>query len=498
MATKNKRANVGTSVEQLREWYNTHHSAIENYEKALAGMKLIDPKKTETRSYTVFKRETLREYLKNPARNYKKIIELSKFLYTRSHPYKKLIHYNASMVDVNLRTIVPVMDLTKKSRDKNKILKDYYATCNIMNRSNIKSEIYKMDVIAWREDTAYGVWYSDESGIFILPIPYDYAKVDSVYPDGTFGFAMDMTYFDSRQDELEMYGDPFVRLYNEYRKDTINNRWQHMDDDRAYVIKVNIDDPTLPLPPYLPLFNQIINLADTEDLQADKDEASVYKLLNFFVNTKGDEPDDFTVDIDTAVKYFNLAIEQLPKYVGAFISPLKVEPIAFEKDQAADTNIIENATKNLFNSSGGAQILHSLNITTTIGWLSVLISDTEYGSSLIRPQVENNINRLINFEKKNSCRIKLLPVSPYLKNMYKESLEKDFQYGVPVKLALNALNGFTEIESISMAKLEEMLDLSNLFKPPQSANTQSGNSSGRPVSNPEDLSDEGDESRNKG
>ena len=493
MATKNKRANVGTSVEQLREWYNTHHSAIENYEKALAGMKLIDPKKTETRSYTVFKRETLREYLKNPARNYKKIIELSKFLYTRSHPYKKLIHYNASMVDVNLRTIVPVMDLTKKSRDKNKILKDYYATCNIMNRSNIKSEIYKMDVIAWREDTAYGVWYSDESGIFILPIPYDYAKVDSVYPDGTFGFAMDMTYFDSRQDELEMYGDPFVRLYNEYRKDTINNRWQHMDDDRAYVIKVNIDDPTLPLPPYLPLFNQIINLADTEDLQADKDEASVYKLLNFFVDTKGDEPDDFTVDIDTAVKYFNLAIEQLPKYVGAFISPLKVEPIAFEKDQAADTN----TTKNLFNSSGGAQILHSLNITTTIGWLSVLISDTEYGSSLIRPQVENNINRLVNFEKKNSCRIKLLPVSPYLKNMYKESLEKDFQYGVPVKLALNALNGFTEIESISMAKLEDMLGLADLFKPPQSANTQSNSSSGRPVSNPEDLSDEGDESRDK-
>ena len=101
-----------------------------------------------------------------------------------------------------------------------------------------------------------------------------------------------------------------------------------------------------------------------------------------------------------------MAIEQLPKYVGAFISPLKVEPIAFEKDQAADTNIIENSTKNLFNSSGGAQILNSLNITTTIGWLSVLISDTEYGSSLIRPQVENNINRLVNFEKKNSCRIK--------------------------------------------------------------------------------------------
>lgn len=498
MATKTTSAKSGTSAAELRAWYDKHHSAIENYEKAQSAMKLIDVSKTETRTYTVFKRETLRRYLQNPAQNYKNLIELSRFLYTRSHPYKKLIHYNASMVDVNLRSIVPIMDMTKKTKDKNKVLKDYWATCNIMNRSNIQAEISKMNIIAWREDTAYGVWYSDDSGTFILPLPYNYCKVDTIYSDGTLGFAFDMTYFETRQDVLEMWGEPFTHLWKEYQKDTRNNRWQHMDDDSAYVIKINIDDPTMPLPPYVPLFNQVINLADTEDLQSDKDEASVYKLLNFRVEPKGDEPDDFTVDIDTAIGYFNKAIDALPKYVGGFISPLKVEPISFEKDQAADTNIIENATKNLFNSSGGAQILHSLNITTTIGWLSVLISDTEYGARLVRPQVENNINRLVNFEKKNSCRIKLLPISPYLKNMYKESLEKDFQYGVPVKLALNTLNGFTEVESVSMAKLEEYLDLANLFQPPKSANTQTNKDAGRPTDNPEDLTDEGDASRDKG
>ena len=499
MATKKTSANSGTSAAEMKEWCQKHHAAIENYEKLKNSMELWDPKKAESRTYTTFNREKLRGYLKNPAQNYKQLIELSRFLYTRSHPYKKLIHYNASMVDVNLRSIVPIMDMTKKNKDKNKVLKDYWSTCNIMNRSNIQAEITKMTIIAWREDTAYGVWYSDDSGTFILPLSYQYCKVDSIYPDGTLGFAMDMTFFDSRQDVLEFWGDPFVRMYKEYQKDTRNNRWQHMDDDKAYVIKVNIDDPTMPLPPYIPLFNSIINLADTEDLQADKDEASVYKLLNFVNETKGDEPDDFKVDMDTVNRYYDRACDALPKYVGAFVSPVKVEPISFEKDQAADVNIIENATKNLYNSSGGAQILNSLNITTTIGWLSVLISDTEYGARLIRPQVENNINRLVNFEKKNSCRIKLLPISPYLKNMYKESLEKDFQYGVPVKLTLNTLNGFTEVESVSMAKLEEYLGLADLFQPPQSANTQSGDG-GRPenTTNPEDLSDEGDKSRDKG
>ena len=497
MATKTTSAKTGTSAAELRAWYEKHHSAIENFEKAQAAMKLIDVSKTETRTYQVFKRETLRNYLKNPAQNYKNLIELSRFLYTRSHPYRKLLQYNAFMVDVNLRVIIPIMDMTKKSKDKNKILKDYWSIANILERSNIQGEVSKMNIIAWREDTAYGVWYSDETGIFILPLPYNYCRVDSIYPDGTLGFAFDMSYFDNRQDQLEMWGEPFTHLWEEYQKDTRTNRWQHMDDDKAYVIKINIDDPTMPLPPYVALFNQVINLADTEDLQADKDEASVYKLLNFRVEPKGDEPDDFTVDIDTAVGYFNKALDTLPKYVGGFISPLKVEPISFEKDQAADTNIIENATKNLFNSSGGAQILHSLNISTTIGWLSVLISDTEYGGRLVRPQVENNINRLINFERKNNCKIKLLPISPYLKNAYKESLEKDFQYGVPVKLALNALNGFTEVETVSMGKMEQMLGLTALFEPPQSANTQS-KQDGKPEKSPENLSDEGDESRDKG
>lgn len=499
MATKQNSAKSGTSVTELREWYNKNHTAIENFAKTQEAMRVWDPKKAETRTYTTFNREKLRQYLKNPAANYKQLIELSRFLYTRSHPYKKLIHYNAQMVDVNLRQVIPIMDMTKKSKDKAKTLKDYWATCNILERSNIQAEITKMSIIAWREDTAFGVWYSDDEGIFILPIPYNYAYVDTIYADGTLGFAMDMSYFDSRQDLLEMYGEPFTRLYNEYQKDARNNRWMHMDDDRAYVIKVNIDDPTMPLPPYVPLFNSIINLADTEDLQADKDEASVYKLLNFFNDTKGDEPDDFKVDMATVNEYYDRACEALPKYVGAFISPVKIEPIAFEKDQAADVNIIENATKNLYNSSGGAQILNSLNISTTIGWLSVLISDTEYGARLIRSQVENNLNRLVNFEKKNNCRIKLLPISPYTKNLYKESLQKDYQYGAPVPLTINILNGFSEVESVSMAKLNDMLDINNLFKPPQSANTQSSEEAGRPtVTNPEDLSDEGDKSRDKG
>lgn len=496
MANKTSAQGTTKTAAELRQWYNENAAAIENYTKAKAALKkLDDPNKTTNKPYSTFDKEKLRAYMKNPYRNYKQLIALSRYLYARSQPYKRMVIYNASMIDTTYRTIVPVMDMTKKQPDEAKILKDYWTVCNIMNRSNMQAEIRKMNIIAWREDIAFGVWYSDPSGIFILPMPYDYCKVNGTYYDGSLGFSVDMSYFDSQVELVDMYGEPFITMYNTYLEDKVKNKWQPVPDSRAYVVKVNLDDPVNPIPPYVGLFNSIIGLADDEDLQETKDAASVYKLLAFEMETKGDDPDDFKVDPDTAVDYVSKANNTLPPYVGSILSPLKITPISFEKDQAADVNIIENATKNLFNSSGGAQILNSLNISTTIGWTSVLISDEQFAAGLLRSQVENNLNRLVSAEKPNNCRIKLLPVSPYTKNMYKESLEKDNQYGEPLKLALNSLNGFSEVETVSMAKLEKMLDLYDLFQPPQSANTQSNKKQNK---SPEDLSDEGDKSRDKG
>ena len=162
----------GTSqktAEEIRQWYEQHKTAIEKYEKAQSLINIIDPSKNENRTYTTFSRETFRTYMRNPANYYKRLIELSRFLYTRSNPYRKLINYNASMININYRSIIPLMDQMKEVNEK-KVLKDYWETCKLMNRSNMSSEIMKMLIIAWREDTAFGCWYTDDTGVFILPL----------------------------------------------------------------------------------------------------------------------------------------------------------------------------------------------------------------------------------------------------------------------------------------------------------------------------------------
>ena len=491
---------------EMREWYNNHKSAIEKFEKIQNGIQLMDPKKSSTRTYTVFKRELLRTYMKNPFRYFTKLIELSRFLYLRSHPYRKIIHYNSSMINVNYRTIIPKEDWSNTASPE-EVMEDYYATCKFFSASDMQAEIYKMCIIAWREDTAYGCVYHNDDGVFILPIPYDIAQVTREFNDGGLSYSVKMSYFDNHLDELEFYGEPFTTMYKAYQADKTNGLWQQMPDEYCFCIKVNLDEPTVPLPPYMALFNSIINLCDTEDLQADKDKASVYKLLSFEMESDDSpDPDSFKVDVDTAIDYYNKACEKLPEYVDAFLTPIKVNPISFKDDQAADINIIENATKTLYNSSGGAQILNSASISTVVGWTSALIADEQYGTNTLRAQIQNFLNRWIKFYQNTNCELVLLPVSPYTKATYIDQLKSQFTYGLPLRLTLGALDGFNEMQMLSLANLENnVMHLNDVFIPPKSSNTQSnsGESSevgqGRPEKdNPSDLTDDGDASRSKG
>lgn len=491
---------------EMREWYEKHKTAIEKFEKIQNGINIIDPRKGINRAYQTFKRDLLRQYMKNPLKYFVKLIELSRFLYVRSNPYRKLIGYNASMINVNYRTIIPKKEWSDSVKPE-EVLKNYYETCRFFSVSDMQAEIYKMCVIAWREDAAYGCVYHNDDGVFILPLPYDICRIDGIYHDGCLSFAVKMSYFDNHLDELEFYGEPFTQMYRDYQNDKQNGLWQHMPDKYSFCIKVGLDDPTLPLPPYMPMFNSILNLCDTEDLQADKDKASVYKLLAFILESDDSpDPDSFKVDVDTAIDYYNRACERLPDYVDAIISPVKIDPISFKDDQAADINIVENATKTLYNSSGGAQILNSATISTTIGWMSALIADEQYGTNTLRSQIQNFFNRWIKFYLPNTqCELVLLPVSPYTKATYIDQLKSQFTYGMPLRLTLGALDGFNELQMLSLANLENnVMHLNDLFVPPKSSNTQSGGGEssevgqGRPeISNPADLTDEGDASRSK-
>ena len=93
---------------------------------------------------------------------------------------------------------------------------------------------------------------------------------------------------------------------------------------------------------------------------------------------------------------------------------------------------------------------------------------------------------------------KYLETSPWMKNEKKKELIESAQYGVPVKMAVAALDGFSPLEVLRMQFLEnDTLALHDAWIPLQSSFVQSGKDSGGQEKDITELTDEGDASREK-
>ena len=219
------------SVQELRDFYDKHERRTENFAKVQKVVQMLDLTKTQSRTFSTYSKETLRNYMKNPKQNESKLRNLSRFLWRVSHSYRRLLAYNAQQVDLTAISVAPLIDLTQDN-DPKTILKDYYDTCVELEKMKLATEIYKCLIIAWREDAFFGYVYEDDSGFFIYPLDGDYCKISSTNYDGTCNFAYDFSYFRRHSEELEFWDSEFNSKYTAYQGDN-NLRWQELDSNRT-------------------------------------------------------------------------------------------------------------------------------------------------------------------------------------------------------------------------------------------------------------------------
>ena len=491
------------TAREMTDWYQKNKKVIESFKKANEEeiLQIQNPTKSTTKSFTTYSKENLRTYLENPLSNAKNLRNLSKYLYYRSQVYRRLIQYNANMINLQYRSVIPPYNAEGDNEPK-EILKSYSDTLNLLEKMNLNLAFKPACVTAFREDVFFGCAYFDETGFFILPLDPDYCKVAGVYDDGSLAFWMDMSYFMSNSDYLEYWGEPFTTMYKAYQKDSVNGKWQAMPEENCVCLKIDLTDWQTPIPPYIGLFDSLINLEDLKNITAIADEQDIYKMLVATVPliSGSDDVDDFAVDLKTASKYFSLLKDQLPNYTTALLSPIPIEGIEFNGDQTSDVNKVENATKTVLNTSGGAQVLNSSSISGTTAWTGAIRSDEDMALSSLLPQIQAIMNRLLATQLDNPSRIKFIGVTTYTVDGFRDNVIKACTYGVPNKLLIGTLNGFSELDTLSMAYLEnDILELPKKFIPLQSSNTQDTAqiAAENDVTSSEDLTDSGEESIDK-
>ena len=472
--TVSEMANTITKHERVLEMAKTTKSMID-------ALQLTDLSKTESRTFQTYSRETLRTYMRSPKSYESQLRNLSRYLYRLCYEYRRICLHYATMICGDAFNIIPLDDPTQEiSAEERKSA--WYETMIRWQRMDFGSELVKLLLVAWREDSVYAYIYddSDQEGgtCFYQILDGDYCRVSSE-ESGVLRFAFDFSYFRSHETYLEYWDSEFKTKYEAYQKDS-TLRWQELEPERQVCFKVNSDDPTMDYPSFASLFESLINTVDLQGIQSVKDELSAYKLLVARLKpiSGSDEPDNFEVDPATALQYYKKLEANLPACVNAAMSPLPIETIEFKDlNNTDDTDMISNSISNIFKHIGGV-ILDSDKSGTTI-YEAQISADMKYVQSTLLPQVKKYLNLYFNYiVGTGHGYFKYIDgVSPYTRKSKRKELVESAQNGYS-RMAIGILDGNTPLEQISLLKLERDLGLVDLMNSPLSTSyTQSGNSS---------------------
>lgn len=473
---------------------------------------LIDLTQSRNATYTTYSRESLRTYLRNPANenNQKNLRNLSNYLYTVSHVYRRLVNFKAYQVQLKSWTVYPDIPLTE-APDMDNILQNYDKVTKYVRNMDMKSQILKCMLQAWKNDIVYGFCYGDpenDGEFFIHLLDPDYCKISSQqYYKGVLNFAFDFSFFDSSSNAyyLDVYDPIFKKMYNKYDSNS-DLRWQELPIDRTFCIKINTDNMNYPIPPLSGLFDSIINLADLQAVQDLKDELEAYKMVWAKIDTISGtkDVDDFEIDLQLANAFYQKLQSAIPENITTVMSPMDLQTIDFNTNNANDVNIISEAYENIINANGGI-VLNQNKITNSASFKLALQFDSMDAVAPIE-QINAWANLwILNHLGETGMVVEYSDVSPYFVSDRIDQLLKAAQYGLPVKLELSALVSANPVKERGMSFLEDALGLATTSwnKPLVSSNVQSGlpetgdGSEGAPTKDEGDLSDEGQATRDK-
>lgn len=497
------------TVAEIKDWYSKNKDrldlvtnfASENKDKLLKQLREIG--KNYNKSITTFDKQKLRTYLQNIGNNEKNLRALSWYLLYRSHIYYRIISYFSEMFCLDCRSIIPKYDLVKEN-NPDKVLKAYQTTLDAVSHMRLQQEFYPIIFTCFVQDIYYGIYLSDDTGVFHMQLPADYCKIAGKFMTGDLSYFFDVSYLRNRQELIEYFPEVFEKPWNDYQ--STGEKWQLLDSKYQVCMKFRIEDLDVIVSPWTGIFNSIINLSDLEDIQAAGDAASVYKMLWFELETitGSKKIDDWKVDPSLTLPYFDKFTENVPDYIATAIVPGQIHEINFDNDKATDTTKVMKATEQVLNTAGGAEVLNGATINNTYAFKMACIANTEFAISSLLPQIQSWVMRQLTYENADGCRVRFMPISVYTKSDYRDQLLSSGQYGLPTKLAINTLNGFNEKDTLSLNYVEEeLLHLSDKLIPLKSSYTQSGTEDGytseigqgAPQKDEGDLTDSGARSR---
>lgn len=435
-----------------------------------------------------FNPKQVAEYLQNPAKYEKQMRHLSNYLYGVSAQYRQIIKHVATMPTYDYT--LNIVEMPQKI-NKDKISKTFVKTAQYVDKLNLPHEMSKALRVAFKEDFFYGYEHESKDSYFIQKMDADYCKISSI-EDGVFNYAFDFSYFTNNPVELDLYPDEFRTKFQIYEIDRINHRWQELDSNKTFCIKI-MDDLQHGMPPYNTVFESIFDLDEYKKIKKSKTKMDNFQLLaqKIPMNEKSNDLNAFLIDLDTAGAFHDQLSENTSDGVSVATSPMSIESIKMEKSKS-DVDTIAQAQREVYTDSGLSQYLFNSEKNTSAG-ISKSISSDEQVLFTTLTQIERWVNRKLKKQAGTiKFYIKFLHITEFSREEAFNRFLKAAQFGIPVKMEIGASLGLTPLEFLNKVTLEnDVFELHEKLKPLQSSHTASGSDDegGRPTKQEDEISE---------
>lgn len=440
-------------------------------------------------SYSLYTKENIIKWLQSPQANEKSLRDASNYMYLSSMHYQRLIKYYAG-IHMGCYVISPLGFEGKTNVKKDAFMKQYYKVAKALELMDIPSLMQKAFCISLRDGAYYGVRWADKNSSFYQEVDPDYCQITHV-SNGGFLFSVDMS---KLQGKLDAYPPEFTQMYSNYLKTGV--KWQEVPAEISACIKADETIVGYTTPPFASVMPSLYTIANAENLQETADELKNYKMISGKVPV--DEDGVPTIGWPLFEKYYSHLQNALGENVGLAITPFELDTFSFEqKTGVSDVDNVGKASANFWATAGTSGLLHGIpNDTSGVTKLS-LKNDESYVWGMVK-QFEKVINRYLKVAFSGNVKFKVtfLPVTIFNKEEERKAYKEGASFGLGRSQYAASL-GIPQYDIAGLNFLEdEIIGFKDLTPMTSSYNTSSEESeSGRPKAADEDLSKEGESTR---
>lgn len=464
------------------------------------------------KTFAQYTKDLIKTYVQSPNANQDTLREISRFLCRNSMIYQKLIMYYASMPLFHYN-ITQINDLSK-AISAEKASKNYAKVLERFHQFNLKKEGYTALFLAIRDGAYVGYMYdSGSDGLFLMPLDLKYIRIYGKTDSGEWIVYFNAAYFSQGNnsefvegiggDMTGAWDDVFIDGWKAYQADKQNAQWFRLPSEKTCVLLTGSEDEFMyPLPFFLPLFTDILDLLDLQQILQSKTELENYKLIisKIPLIEKGNsgEVDDFAISLELAEMFNELMLNAVPPQIGVVYSPLEVETVDFENsNNTSDTNELTKSIQNLFSNAGASQVAVSGGASTSSIAIKYAQLNDQANTWVWVDRLQSWLNYFIKMNISKGYYFKIHQITWYNRDEYVAMQKDGATTGDSALEYLTAKNGDPYM-AIQQLRFENALGIKDLMIPLKTSYTLTGDEErGRPTVPDDEISDSGDRSRNE-